>query len=125
MIPIHQVGHVNSYRPKTEPSHQFLITQNSSLTLPQAQEPPPRPRLPRPHLPGVAQDPQQHQRDQWVSPRGLHLPPPLPALAGCPARARTAALRGGPGPPPMGAHGGTLPERWVQSSPGQARLRAR
>lgn len=62
------------------------------------------------HVSGVSQDSQWHQWDQRVSPRRLHLPPTLSALASSPARAGAAALWGGPGPPQMGPHGSALSE---------------
>ncbi|KAI2592640.1 KLK13 isoform 5 [Pan troglodytes] len=74
-------------------------------------------------LPGVFQG-SQHQWDQWVSPRWLHLLPPLSALAGCPTSARAATLWGSPGPPQMGPHCRTLSKGGAQSLPRQARPRA-
>ncbi|XP_069919691.1 kallikrein-13 isoform X2 [Oryctolagus cuniculus] len=63
------------------------------------------------HLPGVSQDPQWHQRDQQASPRWLHLPSLLSALAGSTTSARAATLWGSPGAPQVGPHGCTLSER--------------
>lgn len=61
-------------------------------------------------LSGVSQDPQWHQWDPRVSLRGLHLPPPLSALAGSFTGARAAALWGCPGPPQVGPYRSTLSE---------------
>uniref|UniRef100_A0A2K6RI30 Uncharacterized protein n=1 Tax=Rhinopithecus roxellana TaxID=61622 RepID=A0A2K6RI30_RHIRO len=74
------------------------------------------------YLLGVFQG-SQHQWDQWVSPRWLHLLPPLLALAGSPTSARVATLWRSPGPQ-MGPHCRTLSERWAQSLPRQACPRA-
>ncbi|XP_040592042.1 kallikrein-13 isoform X3 [Mesocricetus auratus] len=63
------------------------------------------------NLPGLSQDSQWYQWDPRLSPRWLHLPPTLSALAGSSASPWTASLWRRSGSPQMDTHSSSLQER--------------